>query len=146
MQWVTREHPHTDRVACPWLIRRFIDAEAEIVYLPREEVLSYAERTGATSFDAPGARYTHRDGLCSFEVLVADYGLGGDPALVRMAQVVHGADVADDRDATPQSRGLLAIADGFTLLGIPDQTQLALELPVYDALYAWCRREVGADA
>ncbi|MDA8203724.1 MAG: chromate resistance protein [Chloroflexi bacterium] len=146
MQWVTREHPHTDRVACPWLIRKFIDAEAEIVYLPREEVLSYAERTGATSFDAPGARYTHRDGLCSFEVLVADYGLGGDPALVRMAQVVHGADVADDRDATPQSRGLLAIADGFTLLGIPDQTQLALELPVYDALYAWCRREVGADA
>ena len=146
MQWVTREHPHTDRVACPWLIRKFIDAEAEIVYLPREDVLSYAERTGATSFDAPGARYTHRDGLCSFEVLVADYGLGGDPALVRMAQVVHGADVADDRDATPQSRGLLAIADGFTLLGIPDQTQLALELPVYDALYAWCRREVGADA
>ena len=146
MQWVTREHPHTDRVACPWLIRKFIDAEAEIVSLPREEVLSYAERTGATSFDAPGARYTHRDGLCSFEVLVADYGLGGDPALVRMAQVVHGADVADDRDATPQSRGLLAIADGFTLLGIPDQTQLALELPVYDALYAWCRREVGADA
>ena len=146
MQWVTREHPHTDRVACPWLIRKFIDAEAEIVYLPREDVLSYAERTGATSFDAPGARYTHRDGLCSFEVLVADYGLGGDPALVRMAQVVHGADVADDRDATPESRGLLAIADGFTLLGIPDQTQLALELPVYDALYAWCRREVGADA
>lgn len=146
MQWVTREHPHTDRVACPWLIRKFIDAEAEIVYLPREDVLPYAERTGAISFDAPGARYTHRDGLCSFEVLVADYGLGGDPALVRMAQVVHGADVADDRDATPQSRGLLAIADGFTLLGIPDQTQLALELPVYDALYAWCRREVGADA
>ncbi len=146
MQWVTREHPHTDRVACPWLIRRFIDAEAEIVYLPREDVLPYAERTGAISFDAPGARYTHRDGLCSFEVLVADYGLGGDPALVRMAQVVHGADVADDRDATPESRGLLAIADGFTLLGIPDQTQLALELPVYDALYAWCRREVGADA
>lgn len=146
MQWVTREHPHTDRVACPWLIRKFIDAEAEIVYLPREEVLPYAERTGAISFDAPGARYTHRDGLCSFEVLVADYGLGGDPALVRMAQVVHGADVADDRDATPESRGLLAIADGFTLLGIPDQTQLALELPVYDALYAWCRREVGADA
>ena len=146
MQWVTREHPHTDRVACPWLIRKFIDAEVEIVYLPRDEVLPYAERTGAMSFDAPGARYTHRDGMCSFEVLVADYGLGDDPALVRMAQVVHGADVADDRDATPESRGLLAIAEGFALLGIPDQEQLALELPVYDALYAWCRREVGADA
>ena len=146
MQWVTREHPHTDRVACPWLIRKFIDAEAEIVYLPRDEVLPYAERTGAMSFDAPGARYTHRDGMCSFEVLVADYGLGDDPALVRMAQVVHGADVADDRDATPESRGLLAIAEGFALLEIPDQEQLALELPVYDALYAWCRREVGADA
>jgi hypothetical protein len=143
MQWVTREHPHTDRVACPWLIRKLIDPEAEIVYLPADGVLAYAERTGAISFDAKGARYTHRDGLCSFEVLVAEYGLGSDPALALMARIVHGADVADDRGATPQSLGLLAIADGFALLGIPDQEQLALELPVYDALYAWCRRETA---
>ena len=144
MQWVTRDHPHTDRVACPWLIRKFIDPGAAIIYLPTDEILAYAERRGAISFDANGARYTHRDGLCTFEVLVADHALGGDPALALMARVVHGADMPDDRDATPQSRGLLAIADGFALLGIPDQEQLALELPVYDALYAWCRREVQA--
>lgn len=143
MQWVTREHPKTDRIASPWLIRTFIDPEAEIVYVPRDEVLAYAERAGAISFDAPGARYTHRDGRCSFEVLVDEYGLAGDAALALMARIVHGADVADDRDATPQSRGLEAIADGFALLGVDDQRQLQLELPVYDALYAWCRREVA---
>ena len=144
MKWVTREHPHTDRVACPWLIRKFIDLEAEIVYMPAEHVLPYAEQSGAISFDAKGARYTHRDGLCSFEVLIEEYGLGADRALVLMARVVHGADVADDRDITPQSPGLLAVADGFALLGLPDQEQLTLELPVYDALYAWCQREVLA--
>ena len=144
MKWVTREHPHTDRIACPWLIRRFIDPDAEIVYVPRDEVLGYAEREGAISFDAPGARYAHRDGLCSFEVLIEDHQLGGDAALALMAQVVHGADVTEDADITPQSRGLEAIARGFMLLGVDDQTQLALELPVYDALYAWAQREVSA--
>lgn len=143
MQWVTREHPRTDRVACPWLIRTWIDPGAEIVYVPPDAVLDLAERTGAISFDAPGARYTHRDGLCSFEVLIAEHALGDDPALALMARIVHGADVAEDRDATPESRGLSAIADGFALLGLPDQEQLALELPVYDALYAWCQRETS---
>jgi hypothetical protein len=143
MNWVTREHPRTDRIACPWLIRRFIDPAAEIAYVPPEEVLGYAERTGAVSFDAPGARYTHRDGLCSFEVLIEEHKLGADPALALMARVVHGADVAEDRDATSQSAGLLAIADGFALLRVDDQRQLALELPVYDALYAWAQHEVG---
>ena len=143
MNWVTREHPRTDRIACPWLIRRFIDPAAEIVYVRPDEVLGYAERTGAVSFDAPGARYTHRDGLCSFEVLMEEHKLGADPALALMARVVHGADVAEDRDATSQSPGLLAIADGFALLGVDDQRQLALELPVYDALYAWAQHEVG---
>lgn len=143
MQWVTREHPKTDRIACPWLIRKFIDPDAEIVYVPRDEVLAYAARTGATSFDAPGARYTHRDGLCSFEVLIEDNALGGDPALALMARVVHGADVSEDADATPQSPGLQAIADGFALLEVDDLRQLELELPVYDALYAWARREVA---
>ncbi len=144
MKWVTREHPHTDRIACPWLIRKFIDPAAEIVYLPRDEVLPYAEREGATSFDAPGARYTHRDGLCTFEVLVEEHGLGTDPALALLARVVHGADIATDRDATPESRGLLAVADGFAILGLPDQRHLELELPVYDALYAWAQRQVAA--
>jgi len=141
MQWVTREHPKTDRIACPWLIRKFIDPEAEIVYVPRDEVLSYGKEKGAISFDAPGARFTHRDGLCSFEVLVEEYRII-DEAVGLMARVVHGADVAEDRDATPQSPGLLAIADGFAALGMPDEEQLRLELPVYDALYAWCQEQV----
>ncbi len=143
MQWVTREHPRTDRVACPWLIRAFIDPAAEIVYLPRDEVLDYAARTGATSFDAPDATYTHRDGKCTFEVLVDEFRID-DPAIALVARVVHGADVADDPDATRQSAGLLAIADGFAALGLDDQRQLELELPVYDALYAWARQQVGA--
>jgi len=142
MKWVTREHPHTDRIACPWLIRKFIDTEAEIVYVPRDQVLDYAEREGAISFDAPGAKYTHRDGKCSFETLVDEYALGGDPALALLAKVVHGADVSEDADITPQSRGLEAIARGFMDLGVSDQEQLALELPAYDALYAWAQRQV----
>ena len=142
MKWVTREHPKTDRIACPWLIRKFIDAEAEIVYVGRDDVLAFAEREGAMSFDAPGARYTHRDGLCSFEVLIEDHDLGADPALALMARVIHGADVSEDPDAAPQSAGLLAIADGFALLEVDDQTQLMLEMPVYDALYAWAKSQI----
>jgi hypothetical protein len=142
MKWVTREHPKTDRIACPWLIRTFIDPAAEIVYLPADQVLAFAEREGAISFDATGARYTHRDGLCSFEVLVEEYRLSSDPALALVARVIHGADVSEDRDVTPQSRGLLAIADGFSYLDLPDE----LELPVYDALYAWARREIARRA
>jgi hypothetical protein len=142
MKWVTREHPRTDRIACPWLIQRFIDPDAEIVFVARDDVLAYATREGAVSFDAPGARYTHRDGLCSFEVLIEEHELGGDAALMLVARVVHGADVSEDRDATPQSPGLLAIADGVALLGVDDQRQLELELPVYDALYAWAQERV----
>jgi hypothetical protein len=142
MKWVTREHPKTDRIACPWLIRKFIDPEVKIVYVPADQVLGYADREGATSFDAAGARYTHRGSLCTFETLIDEYKID-DPAIFRMAKVVHGADVSDDRDATPESRGLLAIADGFSYLGLDDQRQLELELPVYDALYAWAQRQVG---
>lgn len=114
-----------------------------IVYLPPDQVLDYAARIGATSFDAPGATYTHRDGRCTFEVLVDEYRID-DPAVALLARVVHGADVADDPDATAQSPGLLAIADGFAALGLDDQRQLELELPVYDALYAWARQQVAA--
>jgi hypothetical protein len=143
MKWVTREHPKTDRVACPWLITKFIDPEAEIVYVPRDEVLAYAEREGATSFDAPGATYTHRGRKCSFEVLVDEFKIA-DPAVALMARVIHGADVSEDVGETPESAGLLAIADGFALLDVDDQTQLALELPVYDALYAWAKARVAS--
>jgi hypothetical protein len=143
MKWVTRERPKTDRIACPWLIRTFIDGGAEFLYVPADRVLDVAAEEGAVSFDAPGARYTHRDGLCSFEVLVEEHAIE-DPAVGLLARIVHGADVEDDRDATPQSRGLFAIAEGFHLLGLPDLRQLELSLPVYDALYAWCQREVEA--
>ena len=115
MKWVTRERPKTDRIACPWLIRGFIDEQAEFLYVPPGEVLAVAEREGAISYDAPGARYDHRDGLCSFEVLVEEHGID-DPGVQLLARIVHGADVAEDRDATPQSRGLLAVAEGFHLL------------------------------
>ena len=143
MKWVTRERPKTDRIACPWLIRQFIDPEAEFLYVPTDHVIEVAEHEGAISYDAPGARYTHRDGLCSFEVLVEEHGLGGNPALALLARIVHGADVAEDRDATPQSRGLQAVAEGFFLLGLDDHHQLELSLPVYDALYAWCKAETA---
>ena len=142
MKWVTRERPKTDRIACPWLIRNFIDPQAEFLYVPADEVLPTAERESASSYYAPGARYTHRDGLCTFEVLLEDYHLD-DPALQLLALIVHGADVAGDRGVTPQSRGLLAVAEGFYLMALDDHRQLELSLPVYDALYAWCRNEVG---
>jgi len=142
MKWVTRERPKTDRIACPWLISNFIDRDAEFVYVPADEVIATAERIGGNSYDAEGATYTHRDGLCSFEVLLEEYNLD-DPALALLARIVHGADVAADRDATPQSRGLLAVAEGFHLLNLGDHRQLELSLPVYDALYAWCNNEVA---
>ena len=142
MRWVTRERPKTDRIACPWLIRNLIDPEAVFLYVPADEVLAVAERDNALSYDAPGARYTHRDGLCTFEVLVEEFEIQ-DPAVALLARIVHGADVAEDRDATPESRGLLAVAEGFHLLELDDHRQLELSLPVYDALYAWCRNEIA---
>jgi hypothetical protein len=143
MKWITRERPKTDRIACPWLIRRFIDPDAEFIYVPAGQVLDAAEREGAHSYDAPGARYTHRDGLCSFEVLVEEYEIN-DPAVELLARIVHGADVAEDRDATRQSPGLQAVAEGFHYIYADDHEQLDAELVVYDALYAWCQHQVAA--
>jgi hypothetical protein len=146
MKWVTRARPKTDRIACPWLIRKFIDPEAEILYVPSEEVLDTAEREDGVSFDAGGARYTHRDGKCSFEVLVEDYDLGEDPALVRLARIVHAADIASELDSDPAGAGLLAIGIGG--LDVEDDDYRLLERGsfVYDALYAWCQREVTSAA
>jgi hypothetical protein len=145
MRWVTRENANVDRIACPWLIRRFIDPEAEFLFVARDEVLAVAEREGASSFDAPGARYTHRDGRCSFEALVEDFDLGGDPALALMATIVHAADVSEDRGTAAEGPGLSAIAHGFALLhGTADHRKIELESPMYDALYAWCAAQAGA--
>ena len=128
----------------PWLIKRFIDPDAEFLFVGRDEVLEVAEREGGNSYDAPGAKYTHRDGKCSFDVLVEEFKLTDDPGLVRLAQIVHAADVDEDVDSSPEGRGLSAIAHGFALLhGTEDHKKIELETPMYDALYAWCRHEVG---
>jgi hypothetical protein len=142
MGWATRARPKTDRIACPWLIRRFIDSEAEIVYVSAGQVLDYATTKRARSFDAPGAEFTHRNGKCTFEVLIEDFELQ-DPAPHRLARIVHGADIDGEIDATPQSAGLLAIAEGFVAVEPDDQGLLAMESPVYDALYEWCLRQQG---
>ena len=144
MKWVTRENANVDRIACPWLIKRFIDPEAEFLFVPRDDVLEAAEREGGHSYDAPGAEYTHRDGKCSFDVLVEEFKLGDDPGLVRLAEIVHAADVSEDIDSSPEGRGLSAIAHGFALLhGTDDLRKIELETPMYDALYAWCRQQTA---
>jgi len=143
MKWVTRENANVDRIACPWLIRKFIDPQAEFLFVPRDQVLTVAESQGARSYDAPGAKYTHRDGKCSFDVLVEDFDLAGDAALVRLAQIVHAADVSEDRQTSPEGPGLYAIAHGFALLhATADHKKIELETPMYDALYAWCQEQV----
>ena len=142
MKWVTRENANVDRIACPWLIKRFIDPEAEFLFVGRDDVLEVAEREGANSYDAPGAKYTHRDGKCSFDVLVEDFELTADAGLVRLAAIVHAADVQEDIDSVPEGHGLSAIAHGFALLhGTEDHRKIELESPMYDALYAWCQKE-----
>jgi hypothetical protein len=142
MKWVTREGAKTDRVACPWLIKKFIDPQADFLFAPKDKVLEIARREGGKSFDCPGADYTHRDGKCSFEVLVQDYGLQ-DPALHVLARIVHGADVSADVGIVPEAAGLQAIAHGFTAICSDDRRKLDLEFPVYDALYAWCQAKAS---
>jgi hypothetical protein len=135
-----------DRIACPWLIMRFIDPGAKFLFVPRDQVLEVAAREDAHSYGAPGAEYTHRDGKCSFDVLVEEFGLTGDLALVRLAQIVHAADITQDPGSSPEGPGLHAIASGFALLyGTRDDHKLHLQTPVYDALYAWCQTQVTRD-
>ena len=147
MKWITRSHVHVDRIACPWLITRFIDPDAEIVYVDADRVLAEAAETGGHSFDAPGAEFTHEVSaddreLCTFEVLVERFGLGDDPALARLATIVHAADVREDLASDPAGAGLLAIGEGGLLCESDDDRLLERAAFVYDALYAWCEREV----
>jgi hypothetical protein len=144
MKWVTRARPKTDRIACPWLIRRFIDPAAEIVYVPADDVLTTADVDDARSFDAPGATYTHRDDKCTFEVLIDDFNLGTDPALVRLARIVHAADIDGELATDPAGPGLLAIGLGGLDVEADDQRLLDKASFVYDALYAWCARQIAA--
>lgn len=138
MKWVTRKNANVDRIACPWLIKRFVDPDAEFLFVPAEEVSAVAHREGAIPFDVKGAELGHVDGRCSFESIIVKYQLA-DPALQRLARIVHGADVAADIDIVPEAAGLKAIAHGFGLAhGENDLEKIRLETPMYDALYAWC--------
>jgi hypothetical protein len=139
MKWVTRERPVIDRIACPWLIVRFIDREAEFVFVPPGDVLAAAERMGGTPYDVPGVELTHVGECCSFDAFVAKYGLDGDPAVAAIALIVRGADTGLP-DLMPQSAGLLAISMGLRDLTPDDQEVLRHGFVIYDALYAWASR------
>jgi len=144
MKWVTRWQIHVNRTATAWLIRRFLDPEAEILFVAPGEVAGVQEREGAVGFDAPGARYPHSDerGRCSFEQLV-DERLGQDPALARLARIVHGADFPAEIDTTPESAGLWAISQGFTDVETDDLRIVERASFLYDSLYAHLRRTAG---
>ncbi len=148
MKWITRARPKTDRIACPWLIRRFIDPDAQILYVPTDQVLTAAAEQGGRSFDAPGADYTHQptpsgDGeWCTFETLIAAHDLDNNLPLARLAAIVHAADIAADLDTDPLGPGLLAIGIGGLDVEADDDTLLQRGMFVYDALYAWCNTQV----
>ncbi|MFI5370673.1 MAG: chromate resistance protein ChrB domain-containing protein [Candidatus Eisenbacteria bacterium] len=143
MKWVTREHVQVDRVACPWLIRRFVDPDAEFLFVPADQVMAVAERTGATPYDVPGVDLGHHGKECSFDAIVTRHGLRSDPALVLLARIVNGADTDNTLWHQAESAGLKAIAMGFGRLGFEDDHALnAAEWIVYDALYAYCREMV----
>ncbi len=140
--WVTRERPKIDRIACPWLIRRFVEPDAEFLYVPTGRVLAVAEETGAIPYDIPGAEpFAHDGELCSFDALIKHYGLG-DAALHRLALIVRGADTAR-HDLAPEASGLHAISMGLSANIPDDHAMLEQGMVVYDALYAWCRDAAG---
>jgi hypothetical protein len=142
MLWITRSHVHVDRVACPWLITRFIDSDAEFLFVPSNQIEKVSKESGAIPFDAPGVELGHHENRCSFESIILKYGLK-EPGLLRLAKIVHAADVEKDIDTDPIARGLEAIASGYSLRFPEDLENLDAQFEVYDALYAWCRLEVA---
>lgn len=143
MRWVTRKNAAVDRIACPWLIRRFIDRDAEFLYVEPQRVTWVAREKNAVPYDVEGVELGHVDGRCSFESILLKYGLD-DPALHRLAAIVHGADVEADQAITPESAGLKALAMGFRkMYGDRDLEKLEAETPMYDALYEWCQASAG---
>ncbi len=144
MKWVTREKVKVDRVACPWLIKKFVDKDAEFHFVPADQVAKEAERLGAISFDAPGVELGHHGKECSFEAILKKYNLAGDPALALLGRIVNGADTDNTLYNQPEGPGLKAIAEGFSHLGFKDDHEVnAAEWIVYDALYAYCRIKQG---
>ncbi len=141
MKYVTRKHVKVDRVACPWLITRFVDPNAEFLFVDGAEVAATAKREGGIAYDIPGVELGHHGTECSFDAVIKKYGLRA-PGLAELALIVRGADT-NAKDLTPESRGLEAIAEGFRRVGADDHDILRLEFPVYDALYAYCRAKAG---
>ncbi len=136
MKWITRSHVHVDRVACPWLITRFVDSEAEFIFVPKSQVIETAEKQGAIPFDSPGAELNHQGDLCTFDMIIKKYGLT-DKALLRLARIVNAADT-NRLENDPMAPGLEAIAVGFGLRFPDDKENIVLQFEVYDAFYAWC--------
>ena len=143
MKWITREKVKVDRVACPWLIRKFVDKSAEFYYIPADRVMAEASRLGAIPFEAPGAELGHHGQECSFEAILKKYNLTGDPALVLLGKIVNGADTDNTLYHQPEGPGLNAVAEGFRHLGFKDDHEInAAEWIVYDALYAYCQEMI----
>src|SRR4051812_26913664 len=143
MKWITREHVKVDRVACPWLIKKFVDPEAEFLFVPNDQVAAVAAREGATPYDTQGAELGHHGKECSFEAILKKYDLTGDAALVLLGKIVNGADTDNTLWQQPEGAGLNAIAEGFRHLGYKDDHELiAAEWIVYDALYAYCEEMI----
>jgi hypothetical protein len=144
MKWITREHVKVDRVACPWLIRKFVDPQAQFLFVPVEKVAEVAQREGATSYDCKGDELGHHGKECSFDAIVKKYKLERDPALALLTRIVNGADTDNTLWNQPESAGLNAIAEGFRHLGFKDDHEmLAAESVLYDALYAYCQTQVA---
>ena len=142
MLWITRSYVPVDRVACPWLITRFVDNKSEFLFVPKNQVEKIVLERSAIPFDIPGVELGHLEGRCSFESIIYKYELK-EPGLLRMAEVIHAADVSEDIDKDPLARGLEAIASGYSLLFPDDEENLSHQFEVYDALYAWCRLQVA---
>lgn len=142
MKWITREKVKVDRVACPWLIKKFVDLQAEFLFVPADKIMETAEREKAIPFDAPGVELGHHDGKCSFEAIVEKYKIK-DPAVQLLAKIVHGADVSQDLYGQKEAPGLNAIAEGFRNMGLKDDYEnLAKQFIVYDALYIYCQQKI----
>jgi hypothetical protein len=138
MKWITREKVKVDRVACPWLIKKFIDLDAEFIFVPADKVMEIADKEKAIPLDVPGVELGHHEGKCSFEAIITKYRIK-DPAVHLLAEIVHGADVKQDTYGRPEAPGLKAIAEGFRSLNLKDDHEiLGKEFIVYDALYAYC--------
>ena len=144
MKWITRSHVHVDRVACPWLIKRFVDSEAEFLFAPKSQIIDVARQEGAIPFDVPGVDLGHQDSLCTFDAIIKMYALT-DQALLRMAKIVNAADT-NRLDNDPVAAGLEAIAVGYSLRFPYDKENLEHQFEVYDALFAWCRLQVASES